>query len=437
MRLSYLASSPVVVEDEGTAVLCDPWLLDGAFYGAWAHYPPLEFEPEAYADVDYIYVSHDDPDHFHRPTMRRLDSDTPVLLPADASRLAEQVEELGFETVELARDDRTRLGDDLHLTLFGDDGSAIAGDLDPGWRPESPTERTAPPTAVFDDGETTLVHATDTQWPPAERARSTIAERYDSVDLLTLPYTASNCYPQCVTDYSHEEKLRAREAVIGRLYREAESLLEALAPDYFVPVGGDYVLSGDLADRNQYLAAPTRSEVFWQFVGSDLDADPILLDSEASFDLETGTPSAPYTPIDRAERREYAEGVLAQRSFPYQHDDHPSVAELTELLDRAYEQMEETRQTIGWESDTRVVLDLSDDLVAALSMAGDGYELTSPDAVETGDAVRFSMDDRLLARILRGEARFDHAQVGSHVEIRERPRAGDRPLSAIVSSLRA
>ena len=290
---------------------------------------------------------------------------------------------------------------------------------------------------MFDDGETVLVHATDSQFPPAERARSNIAARYDSTNLLTLPSASSNCYPQCVADYSHEEKLRAREAVIGRIYRDAEALVDTLDPDYFVPFGGSYVLAGDLADRNQYVAAPTRNEVFWQFVGSDLGADPILLDSEASFDLETGTPSEPYTPIDRGERREYAEGVLAARSFPYQHDDHPSVTELRDLLDRAYDQMEETRRTIGWESDTRVVLDLSDDVVAALSLAGDGYEITSAGAVEAGDAVRFSMDDRLLARILRGEARFDHAQIGSHVEIRQRPTAGDQPLSAIVSALRA
>ena len=138
MRLSYLASSTVVVEDEGTEVLCDPWLLDGAFYGAWAHYPPLEFEPDAYADVDYIYVSHDDPDHFHQPTMRQLDTDTPVLVPEDASRLTRAVEELGFEAIELGNDDRTQLADDLYVTLFdgaGDDSRTGGDHVAPGWRP--------------------------------------------------------------------------------------------------------------------------------------------------------------------------------------------------------------------------------------------------------------------------------------------------------------
>jgi len=50
-----------------TTVLCDPWLLDGAFSGAWHHYPPLEFAPEEYGHVDYLYIS-PPPGRLHPPT---------------------------------------------------------------------------------------------------------------------------------------------------------------------------------------------------------------------------------------------------------------------------------------------------------------------------------------------------------------------------------
>lgn len=36
MKLTYLQSSTVIVEHDGVKVLCDPWLVDGEYYGAWA-----------------------------------------------------------------------------------------------------------------------------------------------------------------------------------------------------------------------------------------------------------------------------------------------------------------------------------------------------------------------------------------------------------------
>mgnify|MGYP006280403773 FL=1 len=444
MRLSYLRSSSVVVEDEGTAVLRDPWLVDGAFYGSWCHYPPLDFEPEAYAGVDYVYLSGAAPNRFHSATMARLDADTPVLIHDDApDRLRRGVEELGFDVTELARGERTHLGGDLHVTVVGADGHA--GDSDRRWwqacsmAPAVADSSPAGSMAAFDDGENVLVDAGNCRWPLSRRSCDAVAERYDSVDLLLVQCTEPNPFPQRMEGYSHEEKLRAREAVIGESYEAAEGIVDALDPAYFLPIAGSYVLAGDLAALNRYVASPTRSEAFWHFVGGVSGrSDPVLLNSGASFDLDDGTPSEEYTPIDRTRRQEYVEGALADRSFPYQHDDHPSLAELTELLGPAYDRLEAERRAIGWESDTTVLLNLVDGRVAALSMAGDGYEVTTPRAADTaGGAVRFSMDDRLLARILRGEARFDHAQIGSHVEIRQRPTAGDQPLSAIVSALRA
>ena len=29
---------------KGSRILCDPWIIDGVFEGAWFHYPPLKTE---------------------------------------------------------------------------------------------------------------------------------------------------------------------------------------------------------------------------------------------------------------------------------------------------------------------------------------------------------------------------------------------------------
>ena len=54
MKVSYLSSAAVLVETGDASLLCDPWLVDGAFYGSWCHYPPLSSEPEEFKDGDAI-----------------------------------------------------------------------------------------------------------------------------------------------------------------------------------------------------------------------------------------------------------------------------------------------------------------------------------------------------------------------------------------------
>jgi len=446
MRLRHLKSSSVVVEEGDTRVLCDPWLLDGAFYGAWAHYPPLSFEPEDYADVDYIYVSHIHPDHFHRPTMERLDSDTPVLIHDYATDFLKQnVERLGFDVIELPHAERTHLAGDLYVNVLG------ADDCDPevcgnyygcGWWLEGETDRTTDGSTqidsmgVFDNGEEVLVNANDCRWPLSERVCASVADQYEDVDLLLMQYGAANFYPQCMDDYTHAERLEARSEVIEEMYEDAEGFVNALEPRYFMPFAGSYVLSGSLAERNEYVASPTRSEAFWHFLGSDNitseRSEPILLNSEEYFDLATGEPSASYDPIDPTERRAYVQNELASRTFEYETGEIPTLDDLDDLVGRAYEHYDEKRRDIGWESDTTVLLDLVDDTVAAVSADGSGYDLvdaSTADAMESG-YVRMTMDPRLLHRILRGpaNAHFNNAQIGSHIAFRKKPDVYERPL---------
>ena len=80
MKLTFLTSASVIVEDKGVKILCDPWLIDGEFYGSWAHYPPLDFKPEDFNNVDFIYISHIHPDHFSTKTLTKMNKEIPVLI---------------------------------------------------------------------------------------------------------------------------------------------------------------------------------------------------------------------------------------------------------------------------------------------------------------------------------------------------------------------
>ena len=79
MKVTFHQSACVLIEGDGVKILCDPWLVDGAYIGSWHIYPPYEFQPNEFNDVDYIYVSHIHPDHFNDKTLMQLNKDIPVL----------------------------------------------------------------------------------------------------------------------------------------------------------------------------------------------------------------------------------------------------------------------------------------------------------------------------------------------------------------------
>ncbi len=72
MKLTFLQSSSVLLEDKTTKILTDPWLIDGELYGSWVHYPPSKLIPEDFNDVDYIYLSHIHQDHFSQKTLKQM-----------------------------------------------------------------------------------------------------------------------------------------------------------------------------------------------------------------------------------------------------------------------------------------------------------------------------------------------------------------------------
>lgn len=444
MRLRHLKSSSIVVEEDGTSVLCDPWLLDGAFYGAWAHYPPLQFEPEDYADVDYIYISHIHPDHCHDETLARLDEDTPVIIhDYETDFLRYNIEAHGFDVIELPHNERFHLADDLHLSVLG------ADNCDPencgkyfgcGWWMESESGgRTDGSTqidslGVFDNGEEVLVNANDCRWPMSHAACETINATYGDIDMLLMQYGAANFYPQCMGDYSHEEKLMAKAEVSYEMLGDAESFVEVLEPDYYMPFAGSYVLTGEHADKNEYVAVARRDHAKGYFQQSRAvpdDAECILLNSEEYFDLTTETQSAPYAPIDEWEKRQYIQTVLADRSFEFESDPIPDHDRFAELIPEAYEHFEEKRRDLGFETETDVYLTLPDDEFAKVSLQGEGFEFVPHSEYEDADRyVRMDIDPRLLERILQGPryAHFNNAQIGSHIEFYKQPDIYERPL---------
>jgi UDP-MurNAc hydroxylase len=104
MRIRFVSHASYLLEAANRTILCDPWTAGKAFNNGWALTSPPD--PVDYARVDYLWISHEHPDHLNFPTLKAIPEAhrrrVVVLYHKHASpRVAESLRGLGFTVREL------------------------------------------------------------------------------------------------------------------------------------------------------------------------------------------------------------------------------------------------------------------------------------------------------------------------------------------------
>lgn len=106
MRLRLVSHASVVIEAAGSAIWTDPWLSGKVFNNSWSLLAPPAWDPSRLEQVDYLWVSHEHPDHFHLPTLRDLPEAfkrrvTVLLQALPSDKLPQALARLGYPNVRL------------------------------------------------------------------------------------------------------------------------------------------------------------------------------------------------------------------------------------------------------------------------------------------------------------------------------------------------
>lgn len=64
MKLHFVNHASVVFEHAGTRLMTDPWHFGAAFNNGWDLIAESRFTAEQYAEIAYLWISHEHPDHF-------------------------------------------------------------------------------------------------------------------------------------------------------------------------------------------------------------------------------------------------------------------------------------------------------------------------------------------------------------------------------------
>lgn len=98
MRVTVIGHSCLRAETRAGTILVDPWLSGSCYWRSWWHFPPSQEPDDEMLSPDWVYLTHHHFDHFHYPSMRRIDRSAQVLIPRfGVDVMADEVQSLGFD----------------------------------------------------------------------------------------------------------------------------------------------------------------------------------------------------------------------------------------------------------------------------------------------------------------------------------------------------
>jgi UDP-MurNAc hydroxylase len=429
MKVQWFRSATVGIETKnGTKILCDPWLTDGAFIGSWFHWPPLndEYEEILKMDWDYLYISHLHPDHFDRKfvaDLARKNRKVKVLSPKfENPWLHRAIVNCGFDEtrINVLESNKRYTFADLSVRILTAD---YCNPLDCGVSIPCSTagnqKSTIDSLAIFEADGNKILNANDAL---AVKSIENLWPVIGEVDLLMGHFGGAGPFPQCFLDIEDDLKI-TRATETARMFVKRLGLAANKTRAKFVfPYAGQYVLGGKLTSLNNRRSVMPLGEV-QKLLESTTSAEVITLSPFAEFNLETGEASSSWEEPSPSLFDEYIKKIKTVR-FPYElkeltpsnfDDSLKSAAERVLNIYRMSEGLADTKiSTITLKSESH-----------ALNLHFNGKESTHSTQIDFESELQtvIRIPDQLLFRIVLKrenytgftQYHFNQAEIGSHL----------------------
>jgi hypothetical protein len=126
MNLIWVNHASFIVEEGPVRLITDPWMEGTAFNDGWRLMADTKLRYEEFADITHIWFSHEHPDHFSPPNIRRIPEQlrgriTVLFHETRDRRVLKFCQSLGFQIQELPLNQRVELAHGLSI-LCGPQG---------------------------------------------------------------------------------------------------------------------------------------------------------------------------------------------------------------------------------------------------------------------------------------------------------------------------
>jgi UDP-MurNAc hydroxylase len=106
MKITLVSHASVIIQTSDCKIWTDPWLFGKAFMESWSLLPRAHWNDKIYEGIDFVWISHEHPDHFHLPTLKSMPAsfkDRIILLfqKNNSNKMPEAFKKLGFKNIQL------------------------------------------------------------------------------------------------------------------------------------------------------------------------------------------------------------------------------------------------------------------------------------------------------------------------------------------------
>ncbi len=106
MKIHFIGHACIVAECSGTSILMDPWLSGKIFNNSWTLRPEPVLDPAMLDRIDYLWISHEHPDHCHFPTLGSFPDSfkqraTVLLQTRDSAKIVAAFKGMGYQHFRL------------------------------------------------------------------------------------------------------------------------------------------------------------------------------------------------------------------------------------------------------------------------------------------------------------------------------------------------
>lgn len=104
MVIEFVNHASISVVHDGIHLISDPWLEGRAFHNGWGLAAPTAFGYDRFAEITHIWFSHEHPDHFSPPNLKKIDPEyrkriTILFQQTRDKKVISYCKSLGFEKI--------------------------------------------------------------------------------------------------------------------------------------------------------------------------------------------------------------------------------------------------------------------------------------------------------------------------------------------------
>ena len=433
MKILNPVNGFVRMETGEHALLCDPWLKEGIFDGAWVPYPAVRDSASLLAGATHCFISHIHEDHYDPSTLERLDRSVTMLVPNlyPNHLIAGRLKQLGFGKVRMLKPEAPiEVSRNLtvevipRMNAFGQELAHYeTHDLD------SLVIDTG--IIVSSAGLKIVLLADNVPYCPEDAGSS--LQRMRDCDLLAFSYNgAASDYPLCYENLEDQEKRDIANEREDKREEVNQALISLVQPKALMPYSSEFALVGPMAKKFAAWCGDAwwahKDEVVERYTAKTgiptfglYETDALIVSPESGYEFVKRSSEPPK--LEHLAERLYSPTPNTRDRYPQVHD----LEEVDALVEEAASHMFQKMEQYGIESDWILCLALEDPGWKPLYL--DFREgCSSRRRPEERPALTCICEANYLAGLLRGECHWNNAMISFNLRWKREPNVFERGL---------